>query len=219
MPTHRPKLRWTAAAIAVLVAVGALAWVLQRDAGTDTTPSARSTAVGSALPSAATAEPTGQVSSTTPGPTTSATDGPTDTSTGHSSGPTDGRSPGNVRGNGGRTSPGGSAPGGGAPSGVTCWGTSEHAPVSPVPGDATTTEVRHQVAANLQLLREVSPPPALTEDVEGLRSYYRRVGQVVGADGRDGPLGAEDEDRIEQLTQDVYAKFAPAVVNFLSRRC
>jgi hypothetical protein len=212
MPTLRPNLRWLAAATAVLVAVGAVAWVLQRD-DTDTTPTTRSTSDATSTPTAPSGEP---VSSAPPVPTASATDGPAATptngtgSTGSTGGPTDGRSPGKVRGTGGRT---------GAPSGAACWSGSQRAPLSPVPGDATATEVRHQVGANLQLLREISSPPALSGDVEGLRSYYRRVGQVVGTDGRDGPLTPEDKDRVEQLTQDVYSKFASPVVDFLSHRC
>lgn len=215
MPTLRPNLRWLAAAIAVLVAVGTLVWVLQRD-DTDTTPTSRSTSDATTTPPAQSAQSGDPVSSASPVPTASGTDGPAATPTGSAG---SGRSPGKGRGDGGRPGPGSSPTGGGAPSGVACWGGSQRAPLSPVTGDTTTTEVRHQVAANLQLLREMSPPPALVEDVEGLRSYYRRVGQVVGTDGRDGPLAPEDEDRIEQLTKGVHARFAPAVVDFLSHRC
>jgi len=213
MSALRSPLRWSAAALIVLVAVGALVWVLGRDGDPDQAAAAHPTAE-------ATPGPGEQPSSSAPSGTTSATapaaEGTPPTPTGSAPGPREGRKPGHAFGDGDRTD---ADRGTGQPTGVPCWGGTGPAPIAPVAVDATTAEIRQQISADLQLLREITPPPAIHDDVEGLRSYYRRVGRTVAAAGGDGTLAPDDRSQVEQLTENVYATFAPPVVDFLSRRC
>ncbi|GAA3524647.1 hypothetical protein [Nocardioides daeguensis] len=217
MPTLRARPRWLAVAIAVLLAAGALVWTLHRGGDPAAADRPAPTSASGTSPGAASEPAPGAGTDiSSPGPTSGAPGEATEDGTGE---PDGGRDAESLRGDRRRNGPEG--PGGPDRSGVgvPCWGGTGRGPASPVAGDATTTEVRDQVAANLQLLRELSPPPAVQPAVEGLRSYYRRVGEVVAKETGDGRLRPEDRSRIEKLTEDVYADFAPPVVAFLSHRC
>lgn len=222
MPTLRTNLRWLAAAVAVLLAAAALWWALQGDDGSDEPAADRSR---SSTPSGSTDGPPASGSAPSGPPTTAAgTDrasgtppagGPSTTA----SGKPGGKTPSEPGGRNGQWGRGEGAATGGPSAACLGPGVTGTGAAAPVPSDAPVSRIRHQVAASLQLLRELSTPKALQPAVDGLRSYYRRVGELVGSDGNDVPAGTADQGRIEQLTEDVYARFGPDVVDFLNRRC
>ncbi|MBM7518203.1 hypothetical protein [Nocardioides nitrophenolicus] len=202
-PGLRPR-PLAAVLVVVLISAGVLVWALGR--GHDPAPAA-SDGPATTAPASAPALPAGSPSP----PPSSAPSGP------HAapSTPPDGGTPT------GRPSAHPSDRPSGHPTGVpttgSCGAPAGRGPVAPVPADAAAPRIRAQVTGTLQLLREMAPPSAVQAAVDGLRSYYRRVGELA-PDG-DGSLDGAARSQVEQLTQEVYARFAPPVLDYLSRRC